>query len=360
MDAVIEYVTDYYQYGPVSPEIFEEGFQVYDPLMAYYLLDEADKNYDALISREERYAITELFLRYQDPLNLLDGNTYLQYFPNLKTLDIGPYKDNEEASRVYQGRRVATNRGFGVYCDRLVVENANVNSIRIGWNNEIKHVDLSKCPNVKSVIMYDVSCMDVVLPPSIEALVIVGNDFSYMDLSTYNKLNFISIEKSNCHRLILPQSAKTVYCTQGQLASIDLSRCKELEYLNIKDNKLTSLDLSQCVNLIRLICNLNQVTSLDLSKCNNLLSLNCWSNPIKSLDLHHNEHLELLYCSDCDIVELDLTSNKRIEWLEVQADGFETRLKKIYLPKDHIYNGKYYYIDHDHFTDFSGIEVIYK
>ena len=274
MDAVIEYVTDYYQYGPVSPEKFEEGFQVYDPLMAYYLLDEADKNYDALISREERYAITELFLRYQDPLNLLDGNTYLQYFPNLKTLDIGPYKDNEEASRVYQGRRVATNRGFGVYCDRLVVENANVNSIRIGWNNEIKHVDLSKCPNVKSVIMYDVSCMDVVLPPSIEALVIVGNDFSYMDLSTYNKLNFISIEKSNCHRLILPQSAKTVYCTQGQLASIDLSRCKELEYLNIKDNKLTSLDLSQCVNLIRLICNLNQVTSLDLSKCNNLLSLN--------------------------------------------------------------------------------------
>lgn len=186
--------------------------------------------------------------------------------------------------------------------------------------------------------MEDASCIDIVLPTSIEIIVTLGNIFSYLDLSSYNHLHRIVIENSQCQRLVLPSSAKTVECKYGQLSSIDLSRCKDLEWLYVQENKLTSLDLSQCKKLAL---------------------LKCWLNPLKSLDVRNNELLELLYCSICDFSELDLTKNKNIKWLEVQVTGYVNKLEKIYLPSHRLLE-TYYTGDTDHPTNFSGIEIIYR
>ena len=341
--AAIEYYTDWIPEGAVSPEIFEEGFRVNDPMLATLFIDHADTNGDAMISREERYAVTKFFLRFENQLNLRDGNTYLQYFPNLRALYIGPYikKNNRTgfSSDVYQGHTVCPDVGYGVCGDKLIVENLNVDTINICFRNKIKHVDLSRCPNLKVVTMENVSCTDIVLPTSIEVISTTGNNWESLDLSTYNNLHRIVIGNSQCQRMVLPSSAKTVECKHGQLSSIDLSRCKNLECLYVEENKLTSLDLSQCKNLT---------------------DLACWSNPLKSLDISNNERLESLYCSNCDFTELDLTKNKNLKLLQVQEDGFENKLKKIYLPTDHVYMGNYYYYtgNNNYPTDFSGIEVI--
>lgn len=310
--------------------------------MATLFIDHADTNGDAMISREERYAVTKFFLRFREKqLYLRDGNTYLQYFPNLRLLNIGPYNKSNGtgfSKDVYQGYTVNPGIGNGVYGDKLIVENLNIDTINIFFGNEIKHVDLSRCPNLKVVTMEDASCIDIVLPTSIEIIVTLGNIFSYLDLSSYNHLHRIVIENSQCQRLVLPSSAKTVECKYGQLSSIDLSRCKDLEWLYVQENKLTSLDLSQCKKLAL---------------------LKCWLNPLKSLDVRNNELLELLYCSTCDFIELDLTKNKNLEWLEVQVTGDVNKLEKIYLPSNRLLKS-YYSGNHDNPTNFSGIEIIYR
>lgn len=356
--AKIEYITDVSYYGAVTPEIFEEGFKVYDPVLANLFLMIADNNDDSMISQEERLAITEIHIAYQDKLYLLDGNTYLQYFPNIRGIDIGPFQRED---KVYQGKSRACYLGFGVYTDKLIIESPNVDTINIGWNNEIKHIDLSKCPNLKKVTINSVSCIDVVLPTSIEQICTYENVFENMDLSNCNNLYHIQINNSQCKNLVLPSSAITVFCQHGQLSSIDLSRNEKLKYLDLRDNNLTSIDVSHCVNLEHLIVSKNKLTELNTKNCgSSLVELTCWSNPIKSLDVSHHEFLNILYCGSCDFEELDLSANKFILWLELKAKGYDSTLKKVYLPSDHMYKGKYYVGDFDHPTDFDGIQIVYR
>lgn len=341
----------------VSPEIFEEGYKVYDPILANLFIDVADTNYDGMISYQERCAITELWLFDMEYMNLTDGNLCLEYFPNLKSLDIGT---TYQGTKTYQGVRKYTSdsRAKGIISENLIVKNPRLEFIILGDQSNIKHVNLSKCPNLKDVRMFDCSSLDIVLPHNVDTICTTGNVFEYLDFSNCN-LKHVQINNSQCKRIVVPKTATNVVCKQNKLQTIDLSSCSEVKYLDLADNYLVNIDVSDCNKLEKLYLENNRLQNLDLSSCLNLRDLRCDSNPLKSLNVSQNSSILKLSCYNCDFTELDLSSNKKLRALRISSNSYSNKLKTIYLPQENK-NDKYYIYDWTDVLDFAGIDVKYR
>jgi len=125
-------------------------------------------------------------------------------------------------------------------------------------NNKLTTLDVSRCPELKSLY-----CSD-------------------------NELTNVNISGNT--------GLVNLGCRINQLTTLDVSNCTALESLALSGNPLTVLDVSNCTALVSLSVSYCQLAALDVSKCTELEQLWCPGNQLKSLDVRHNTELRLLPC----------------------------------------------------------------
>lgn len=147
----------------------------------------------------------------------------------------------------------------------IVMENTDLETLDCS-ENVIDQLDLSGCPNLKSVY------------------------------AGYNKLTSIHLSSS---------SLKTLDCSENDIDQLDLTGCPNLERVYAGYNELSSIDVSRSSQLKVLDVGSNQLTNIDLSGNPNLLALSVNENKIKNLDLSENTQLSSISLSNLELETLN-------------------------------------------------------
>ena len=139
----------------------------------------------------------------------------------------------------------------------ITITGNNIELLSCGYN-KLTSLDISRCPELKTLYCWD-------------------NQLTKVNVSGNIEL-------------------KSLECRMNQLSTLDVSNCTALEVLSLSGNPLTALDVSNCTALISLSVSYCQLIALDVSKCTELEQLWCPGNKLKSLDVSHNTELRLLPC----------------------------------------------------------------
>jgi uncharacterized protein YjdB len=221
-------------------------------------LDQYDADGDGKLSESEAKKVTklELVLISKEQKKLVEK---LEYFPNLKTLEIVDSKyitslDLSENTKLEE-----------LTCTETAIKKLdlskykNLKKIGIAFNNKLTTVKIGDNNNLKSV-----ECL--------------GN----------SKLTKLSIGKT--------PNLSWLYCSTNKLASLDVSKCTALKELECDNNNLTSLNLKKNTKLEYLDFTDNKIKSLDVSSCSKLLEIFCSGNKLKSLKLNNQKHMGIVTC----------------------------------------------------------------
>ena len=88
-----------------------------------------------------------------------------------------------------------------------------------------------------------------------------------------------------------------------------------LKSLSCYNNQLTSIDISKNTSLTGLNCYNNQLTSIDISKNTAITGLYCYNNQLASLDVSGCTALTRLECQNNQLTSLDVTKNTALSSL---------------------------------------------
>ena len=120
--------------------------------------------------------------------------------------------------------------------------------------------------------------IDLSTLPTLEELMLGGNDITELDVSKNFKLKVLSYG----------------FNSKAGLTSIDVTNNTLLEKLDLQNNKLVTIDLNKNTNLLKLNLYGNKLANIDLS--NNILleELDLMNNEIRKLDISKNTNLKTL------------------------------------------------------------------
>ena len=214
-----------------------------------YVSNNIDKDYDGMLTEEERNAV--------DRINLYD------------------YFDSSYHPRNLKGIELFPNLTY-LHCN-----NMGLTSLDLSHNTEL----INLCCNGNSLRTLDLS-----KNTKLRGLFCGGNQLQTLDLTANKMLTDLN-------------------CSSNQLSDLNLSGFGELRDLNCMNNKLENLVLTGCSKLEILDVAWNNLRSLDTSDSPKLRSLTCSQNPITSLSLENNVGLEELSLVNVDLVCLNLPEN---------------------------------------------------
>ncbi len=207
---------------------------------------------DGVLSWDERYAVTEMFVQSRG-IESLYG---IEYFPNLQLLSCGHNK-------IYILDMSDNKKLRELYC-----QSNNIQNLYLGHNNT-----------------------------GLEELDCTDNALTQLSISEHTKLRGLS-------------------CGENKIKSLSVREFPLLEELDCHGNALKELDVSKNAYLSKLDCSGNALTRLDASKNTALLTLNCGSSYIDYLDVSSNKKLQYLYFSETGISKIDLSNNPNLNILE--------------------------------------------
>lgn len=215
---------------------------------------------------------------------------------------------------------------------------------------EIEEMDLSGCPNILSLKIYEnnIKRLDVSHMTKMTGLYAAKNKIeNEMDLSGCKDLKVIDLSdnkipgKMDCGgmknlskvdvsgnrltQLLLPKGENTVLvdvsCGDNELTGIDVTGLKKLDELSCSGNKIKTLDLTGVPALKKLYADHNEIKTIEFPLRNQLDLLNLSFNQLESVDLTPLFQLTGLYLYNNQLGELDLTVNRNLRWVNVEHNN---------------------------------------
>lgn len=254
-----------------------------------------DLNGDGEISRKEALLDIDMELRtYANTPKVddIESTDWLQYFPNLKNLQIvGTKITNIDLSK-----------------------QSKLEFLFLGINRQLQSVDVSHCLNL-------------------ETFYLNGNALDKIDLSTNTKLREFSFS-GNIVKGVFPifgDNSKLEYLTMvdAGLNSFDASMFPNLQSLEVYTNNLSSLDLSSNTLIRRIRCDNNHIPTLDLSANPLVEEFTCNSNGLSSVNVDGCSNLVFLECKNNNLLSLDISTCAR-EMYQVKCNN-NPNLSEIWL-----------------------------
>ncbi len=210
----------------------------------------------------------------------------------------------------------------------------------------LKKLDLSRCKNLKSMLLDNTDLKDLDLSKigSLESLHISLLPLKYLDLSANTQLQslyvdtcsdldevkfgknsalqYVTILVSGISKLNLSQCANllNLTCHQTNLSSLDVSKNTKLETLSVIMCKISKIDISKNTKLMGISFDETKIESIDLSQNHELKYLSMWESDLKSIDLSHNPLLTDLDVSATKLAELDVSNCHALETLCCSGD----------------------------------------
>jgi len=213
------------------------------------------------------------------------------------------------------------------------------------WDNHIKAIDLSNCPDLRNLNLYwnPISEIDLSAVPGLQVLDISYTNLKNVDLSHNGEMLWLeaysdgygdedegismleSIDVSNMPKL------QYLDIKNNDISTINLSNNTNLYYLNVSNNNLPTLDVTGNTLLENLSAQGNLLTSLDLSKCQNLKSLSVGDNKLTQLDVAANKNLTEIFFENNDIHNIDLSANSELKTIYLNGNSLTAaELNEIY------------------------------
>lgn len=202
------------------------------------------------------------------------------------------------------------------------------------YNNNLKHIDISKCINI-----IDLRCG--------------YNQIENIDLSNLSNLEHLNIYHNLIQSIDLTKCPKIKYLNLWQchlLTSLDLTNCTELENLDCSCRELKSVDISQCTKLKYLECKSSKIKELNTTNCSKLETINVCNSQVQSLDLSNCTELRVLEVAGCELNSLDLSSSTKLETLTCFVNNLKsldvsmcTKLNKCLCDRNAIKGNIYVY-----------------
>lgn len=144
----------------------------------------------------------------------------------------------------------------------------NLKRLRIVGDFE-KDIDLSTYQSVKRVVIENVKSASIILPTSVEELVIENvPTLQDLDVTKLTKLQDCSLYETSIDHLNVRENheLERLAIRRGNIATIDVSQNKKLEVLSLPlCKKITHLDISNNYNLSMLHINGTKIEELDIS-----------------------------------------------------------------------------------------------
>lgn len=184
-----------------------------------------------------------------------------------------------------------------------VTNQADLLYLDVSMNEEIKSIDVTKCPlllQLKAYGLGTLNSIDVKNNPELQLINMKNTALKDIDLSNNGKL--IELNLTNC-----------------KLTEINVSNMPELKQLHLSNNAIKSIDLKNNTKLLDFSVMKNKLTSLDLSKNVLLEKLDAAENTLEGLDLSANTA----------IWYIDVRGNK---WNACQLNDFYYALPKYVDP----------------------------
>ena len=239
-----------------------------DPTFCQYVAKNFDTDGNGQLSREEREAVTTIFVPAMG-INSLEG---IAFFPQLESL--------------------------------------------ICYENQLWGLDVSKNPALKELWCNDCSLpsLDVSNNPVLEELWCGNNPISTLSVGNNPALTSLSCSNTWLNELDVSRNTALISlnCNNNWLTELDVSQNTALTSLSCDGNRLTGLDVSQNTALTSLTCSNNSLSNLDTSNNAALELLYCHNNQLTELDVSGNPNLWELDCSNNQLSALDLSQNHNI------------------------------------------------
>ena len=188
-----------------------------------------------------------------------------------------------------------------------VTNQADLLYLDVSMNEEIKSIDVTKCPlllQLKAYGLGTLNSIDVKNNPELQLINMKNTALKDIDLSNNGKL--IELNLTNC-----------------KLTEINVSNMPELKQLHLSNNAIKSIDLKNNTKLLDFSVMKNKLTSLDLSKNVLLEKLDAAENTLEGLDLSANTA----------IWYIDVRGNK---WNACQLNDFYYTLPKYVDPGEEV------------------------
>lgn len=222
----LDYIPDFTpKVQAASENPFEHGYSMTDGNLADWYVKIADTNHDGVISEQERYKVVEINERAKGLTSL----QYLYLFPNLQKLDM---ERNEDA--------------FVKGLFELKVEHSRLQELYLE-GLEVGTLNLLQCKGLRKLYLGFSKIRKILLPESLESLVMVNGEIGELNLSWLPDLT-------------------TLKLVDMKLDRIDLSHNTKLTSVILQNNKLTQLDVSMLPHLRKLACDGNNISELDISR----------------------------------------------------------------------------------------------
>ncbi len=267
-----------------------------------YLLEKQDKDKDQVFSKEE--------------------------ISNLKKIAF--YEDDEADRDYYRFQNMKGIEYFSALEQLILEDNYYLTELDVSQNQslihlsvedtQIKELDLSKNPNLKSLTLgQSVNQIVFAEDNNLDSLYLINfwekdKKLSDYDLSKLKKLNTLFCDSNvdlNGFDLSQFPMLKDLEAEE-QMDTVDVSQNPLLERLNIGVKQMKELDLSANPELTELALEMENVEQLNISNCNKLASLVLYAPKLKSLNLegktslknlwlHKMEQMPFIYADDCPI-----------------------------------------------------------
>ena len=330
---------------PLTSEYFPDGWFLKNRAKPY------DKDKNGYLSPEEIAEVTKLNLPVDDPSLFLS----IQYFTNLKELEMDSYGDMDDSKGVWVGpdidltvfpnleeARISLDTGRApggspkvqikasglTHLKRIEVvdRNKEVKEKYDGQKVRIGVVDLQDTPALEFARIYDAKGVifgdrnrlrDVWLGNLQEMPTAQIEGFTEMEhLYTHEDVpDFTSLDLSKCHAL------KKLQLFGEYMETIKFSDADQLDFVKIESNMLQRADLSDSRSVKELHFNCPKLTGMDISGNPNLEYLGLTSSRVESMDISENKKLKTLYlkCPALDILTLAGADALERAWIDASA-----------------------------------------
>jgi len=181
-----------------------------------WILWNYDSNKDGALSIDEAMTVTHIDM-YADEVTNIDE---IKYFPNLQYLNIPGNRDISFRNGKIKHLDVSANR----YLNRLEVTHNQLESVKFGYNPDLRHVDL---------VAGCLTEIDVSQLPSVTLLSVSDNN-----LTSFDARGMVSIEELHVNNnpitevLVNNKSLRSLDCENTNIRVLDISGCTMLNELH--------------------------------------------------------------------------------------------------------------------------------
>lgn len=221
------------------------------------------------------------------------------------------------------------------------------------WDNQVKEVNLSGCPDLKYLNLYwnPVEVIDLSGAQNLEVLNVGYTALTDIDLSTTPALMWLDAHSDGFGDEPGITMMSSIDVTKlpilqyldmrgNELTQIDLSANPYLRWVNLNNNEITSVDFSHNPLLEEIDMSSNKLTTLNVSAQPELVSLTAGRNNLTAIDLSANTKIGHLYLDNNDIHDLDLSALKDLRRVTINGNGMTAdELNDIYYRLPQRYHG---------------------